>query len=74
MFKKNMNTIDRMVRLFASVVLIYFGFVEINWITSSLVPVVLGVFGIANLLAAITGFCPVYVLANLNFYKEDQKV
>lgn len=74
MFKKNMNTIDRVARVFLSVALIYLGFIENGWITSSFVPVVLGMFGIANLLAAISGFCPVYILANFNFCKENKKI
>lgn len=71
MFKKNMHMIDRVVRACASLVLIYFGFIDDSWINSNIIPMILGVFGIANMFAALSGFCPVYVCAKLDFYNQD---
>jgi hypothetical protein len=62
-----MHHIDRIIRVVVAAILIYFGFIETSWVTSELIPMILGLFGVANLLAGLSGFCPIYVLANLDF-------
>ena len=73
MIKKNMHNIDRVIRVVIGIILIYFGFIETDWVSSNIIPVLVGVLGIANLFFAISGFCPLYQLANLNLLAKENK-
>ena len=73
MIKKNMNNIDRSLRVVIGIGLVYFGFVESNWVDTGFIPMLLGLIGVANFIFAVSGFCPLYVLAGLNFAKQKSK-
>ena len=73
MLKKNMHKVDRLLRAIVGVVLVYLGFFEYGWSSNSVLPLIIGSIGAANFVVALTGFCPVYVLANLNFAKTGDK-
>jgi hypothetical protein len=73
MFNKNMHIIDRSIRVFFGLGLIYFGFIDSGWVTNSFVQLLLAIMGTANLLVAATGFCPLYVLANFDFAQVDHE-
>ena len=66
MVKKNMYPVDRVLRIVFAAILIYFGFIDVTWISNMIVPVMLGVIGIINLVFSVIGYCPVYTLANIN--------
>ena len=72
MFKKNMNNVDRIIRVAAGAMLVYFGFFEADWITITIIPLLLGVIGVANLAFASSGFCPFYALAGYNFANQEK--
>lgn len=73
MFKKNMNSADRLVRIVAGIILIYYGFVEAGWVSNAIVPLLLGVIGVANIVFASAGFCPPYTLAGYNFANQQKQ-
>lgn len=73
--KVNVNKPDRTVRIVAAVLLIYVGFINTEIIANSTINILLSSLGFINLLASITGYCPVYQLAQLSTHaeKNDQK-
>ena len=73
MVKKNMHEIDRLIRAIVGSVLVYIGFFENGWTSNSVLPLIIGSIGAANVVFALSGFCPVYVLANLNFANTGDK-
>ena len=73
MLKKNMHKVDRLIRAIVGIVLVYLGFFENGWTSNSVLPLIIGSIGAANVIFALSGFCPVYVLANLNFANASDK-
>ena len=69
MLKTNMNMIDRILRSVIGIGLVYYGFFENSWIGNEIITLLLGVMGVANFSFSISGFCPLYKLAGLNFAK-----
>jgi len=69
--KNNMGTLDRTLRLLGSLALLYVGFINTGLIGNTMVNVLLGGFGIANIIFAITGSCPVYTLAHISTAGKD---
>lgn len=67
-FKKyrNAGKLDRSLRVIMSIVLIYFGFINTGFISQALLATLIGIFGIINILVAVTGVCPVYTLAGIS--------
>jgi len=63
---KNMCLIDRGMRTGLSIFLIYIGFVNTGLVANTALNILLGGFGVLNLLSAVCGWCPVYWLANFN--------
>ena len=70
-YKNNMSGLDRIVRVFLSLACIYFGFVDSSLINDSLLRVLIGGFGIFNLLVIAVGVCPVYFLAGINTARKS---
>jgi hypothetical protein len=69
--KKNMGTIDRVIRIIIAVVIaaIYFsGYI------SGTVAIVLGVIAVIFLLTSLAGFCPIYTVTGLSTRKEKQSI
>ncbi len=58
----NLGTLDRVLRSGISTGMIYFGFFSAYLVTDHLAGLVLGIFGVANLLVAFAGYCPLYGL------------
>ena len=62
----NMNKLDRAVRIIGSVLLVYIGFINTEILAYPVINMLLGSFGILNLVAASAGFCPVYHVAQFS--------
>lgn len=70
-FNRNMSFLDRLMRALTGVILIYIGFFATQLVDNLIINLLLGLLGLLNLAAALTAFCPVYKLANLNTEKSD---
>ena len=68
-FTRNMHRLDQVFRLILGSALIYYGFIDNSLVSDPLYGVLLGVFGIINIVSGIWGFCPVYLLAGIRTYK-----
>ncbi len=68
--KRNLHNIDIAIRILIGITLIYFGFVDISYISNDMTRWLLGVFGIVNFLAAALRSCPIYALAGINTYQK----
>ena len=64
--KVNMGMIDRAIRTIVGLLLIYIGFVNIEFVVSDLLRYILGGIGILNIISAVMGICPFYIFANIN--------
>lgn len=73
MFKRNLANWDRAARVVVGLVCVYLGFIDTSIIGSSLVAILVGVFGIVNIGAATVSYCPVYGLAGLSTAGDDKK-
>lgn len=58
----NLGTLDRVLRSGISAGMIYFGFFSAYLVTDHVAGLALGTFGVANLLVAFVGYCPLYGL------------
>jgi len=67
---KNLGTLDRALRIVASSTIIYLGFFDNALIDDSIVGTALGLFGVANLIVALIGYCPLYALINFSTCKN----
>lgn len=61
-FKRNIGTIDRVLRSGIGAVMMYFGFVSQTLISDVVAGIVLGTMGVFMLLIAIIGICPMYAM------------
>lgn len=61
-FERNIGTLDRVLRIGISAAMVYFGFFTNYLITDHLAGIALGVFGVANMVVALVGYCPLYRL------------
>ena len=68
--KRNLHSLDRLARTIIGVGCIYYGFIDHNLITNTLISVLVGLFGLVNIGAAIMSHCPVYGISGLSTYKE----
>ncbi len=68
--KLNLSRLDRVLRIIGSSFLIYVGFFNTEIIANIAINVLLGSFGLFNIIVAIIGFCPVYYLANISTYSD----
>ena len=66
MMKKNMCTLDRIIRVFLSLGCLYLGFVDPSIIGDQLLATLIGIFGAFNLLVIAIGVCPVYYMAGIS--------
>ena len=65
-FVKNVGFADRIFRLGASLMMMYFGFINDTVIADQVSAILLGVFGILIFLTAIFCLCPLYNLIGIN--------
>lgn len=71
-FQRNLHNIDIAIRLILGIALIYIGFIDTSIVANGIIRILLGVFGIVNIIAALMRHCPVYKLAGLStFHQRD---
>lgn len=71
-FQRNLHNIDIAIRLILGIALIYIGFIDTSIVANGIIRILLGVFGIVNIIAALMRHCPVYNLAGLStFHQRD---
>jgi len=66
MIKRNLHNLDRLVRVVIGVGCIYVGFFDTGFISNTVVSMLVGAFGVVNIIAAALSHCPVYNLAGLS--------
>ncbi|MDH5573792.1 MAG: DUF2892 domain-containing protein [Gammaproteobacteria bacterium] len=71
--RRNLGTVDRMIRTGVSIVMIYIGFFNSTLLSDALAGMVLGVFGGMSLLVAIIGNCPFYTMIGLDTSQRSIK-
>ena len=69
--RHNMSWLDRIIRVFLSLVFIYIGFFDKSLINEPLLSALVGVLGIFNLLVFMVGFCPMYTLAGISTARKS---
>lgn len=72
-FKRNLHTLDRIVRLVIGVGCFYLGFVDLSIIGNAIASTLVGIFGIINLFAGIFAYCPVYGLTGISTYRCEER-
>lgn len=72
-FQRNLHPVDRAGRLVLGLACIYFGFVDTGLIGSSVAATLVGLFGILNLFAAFSSYCPVYHATGISTRRDPQR-
>jgi Inner membrane protein YgaP-like, transmembrane domain len=70
--KKNLGVLDRILRTGIISAIIYFGFFDNPLVADPLAGTILGLFGVANLIVALAGNCPMYSLVNFNTCRDEK--
>jgi hypothetical protein len=68
--KKNMNTIDRIIRLLLAIII---GFLILNGSITGLAGILLGIFAVIFLATGIISFCPLYKALGISTIRKDIK-
>jgi hypothetical protein len=68
--KRNLHSIDIILRVIIGSALVYVGFIDASYIPNDAVRILLSILGIINLFAATMRFCPIYSLAGLSTYRS----
>ncbi len=71
--KRNIGGIDRALRVSFSLLMLYFGFSDNTIITDQMAGVIIGIIGLASLLVAVVGICPLYTVIKLNTLDSTDK-
>lgn len=66
----NLNPIDRALRGVIGIFVMSFAVLNGDLIDDVFIEILLGIFGILNLISLFTGWCPVYQLAGINTRKD----
>jgi len=66
MIKRNLHNLDRLVRVVIGIGCVYVGFVDTSIISNNVVSMLVGAFGVVNIIAAAFSHCPIYNLAGLS--------
>ena len=64
--RRNMGTVDRLIRTATGLAMLYFGFVDQSFIGNTTIAIIVGVFGIISIAFAYIAFCPIYTLGNVS--------
>jgi len=64
--KINVGRLDQILRISISLVFIYIGFIDKEFIHDPLSSTMIGVFGVIFLIVAVVRFCPLYVITDIN--------
>ncbi|MDH5446806.1 MAG: DUF2892 domain-containing protein [Gammaproteobacteria bacterium] len=70
-FPLNMSILDRVLRTIGSIYLIYIGFINTELLANPLLNLMLGGFGVFNIVFVAVGFCPVYFIAGISTTKKS---
>lgn len=68
----NLSSLDRVFRFTVGAVCIYLGFFEGTLIPNQMVAIVIGVFGVINVFASFTAYCPVYAACGISTSKKSK--
>ncbi len=64
--KANVGRTDQILRIAVSLIFIYVGFIDEDFIYDSLSSRILGTFGVVFLIVAVVRFCPLYAITDIN--------
>ena len=64
--RRNMGTIDRIIRVITGLVMMYLGFIDQSIIGNTTIAIIVGIFGIISIAFAYIAFCPIYTLGNVS--------
>lgn len=67
--KRNLNTFDRAVRLLAGAACVYVGFIDGSLVANPIVATAVGLFGIINIFAFTTAYCPIYAATGVSTFR-----
>ncbi len=70
-FSKNIGTLDQVLRLGISGMMIYFGFIDTQLIADTFSAHVVGILGVLNGIVAVARFCPLYAVAGITTCRAD---
>jgi hypothetical protein len=70
-WQPNVGRFDQILRIGIGALLIWVGFVDTGLIGDRLVAMLVGLFGVLNLIAALLRVCPVYTIAGINTNNPD---
>jgi hypothetical protein len=63
--RRNVGTLDQVLRLGISGMMIYFGFIDTQLVADTFSAHVVGVLGVINAIVAVVRFCPLYAVADI---------
>ncbi|MCF2949918.1 DUF2892 domain-containing protein [Paraglaciecola aquimarina] len=67
---QNLNLIDRSARGIIGVLVTLFALFNGSYIEEPIIEILLGIFGVLNLISLFSGWCPVYQIAGLSTRSE----
>ncbi len=70
-WQPNVGRFDQILRLGIGAALVWVGFIDTSAINDRLVAVLIGLFGLLNIVAALVRVCPFYNLAGINTNNQD---
>lgn len=70
---KNVGRLDQLLRIGISLGLVYVGFINEEIIADVLSSYVIGSIGVLNLIVALVGFCPLYLVTGINTCTKGNK-
>lgn len=73
MLKQNLHFWDRIMRGVIGVAVTGFALFNGDMLNDPLLEVLLGIFGVLNLISLGTGWCPVYALTGINTHSDSNK-
>tara|TARA_R110001606_G_scaffold126312_8_gene260162 strand:- start:941 stop:1156 length:216 start_codon:yes stop_codon:yes gene_type:complete len=68
--KKNLHPLDRAIRGVVGIVLTGFALFNGDYLDEPVLEVLIGVFGVLNLISLLSGWCPVYHFAGISTCKN----
>ena len=70
-WQPNVGRLDQILRLGIGAVMIWVGLIDTSFINDRLVGILVGLFGVLNIAAALLRVCPFYDLAGINTNNQD---
>ncbi|MBU2239884.1 MAG: DUF2892 domain-containing protein [Gammaproteobacteria bacterium] len=68
--KRNLHPADRIIRGVVGIVFTGFALFNGDYLEEPVLEVLIGVFGVLNLISLFSGWCPVYHVAGISTYKD----